>query len=83
MANSTITKKSCPVSREEFRAKAPRSLTVVINGVPHVAELKEFSTGSLGYNLSGKMTVMIGDTPCQVQIGVNLTLVGSKELPQV
>ena len=45
--------------------------------------VKEFSTGSLGWNLSGKMDVLIGDTDCKTQVGLNLTLVGSKELPAI
>jgi hypothetical protein len=47
-----------------------------------IAEVKEFSTGSLGWYLNGKTTVEVGGTPVSVQIGLNLTIVGSKELPQ-
>jgi hypothetical protein len=47
-----------------------------------LADVKEFSTGSLGWYLSGKTSVSIGGTPVSVQIGLNLTIVGSKELPQ-
>jgi hypothetical protein len=74
-------KTTCPVSRVEFREKA-RPITVNINGVPLQAEVKEFSTGSLGWYLNGKMTIDVGGTPVSVQIGMNLTVVGSKELPQ-
>ena len=77
-----MAKKSvCPISRAEFRAGA-KSLTVTIAGVPLVAEVKEFSTGSLGWYLNGKTSVEINGTPVSVQIGLNLTIVGSKELPQ-
>lgn len=55
---------------------------MVINGVPQLAEVKEFSTGSLGWYLNGKTTIKVGDKPVSVQIGLNLTIVGSKELPQ-
>ena len=47
-----------------------------------MAEVKEFSTGSLGWYLNGKATLEIDGKPVQVQIGLNLTLVGSKELPK-
>jgi hypothetical protein len=75
------TKTACPVSREVFRAKAPRTLAITINGKPVAAEYKEFNTGSMGWFLNGKTTVDVDGVPCSVQIGLNLTLVGSKELP--
>jgi hypothetical protein len=43
--------------------------------------VKEFSTGSLGWYLNGKVSVEIDGRPVAVQIGMNLTIVGSKELP--
>lgn len=74
-------KTTCPVSRQQFHASA-KAVDVVINGIPHKAMVKEFSTGSLGWYLNGKATIDIGDTPVQVQIGMNLTIIGSKELPK-
>ena len=46
------------------------------------AAAKEFSTGSLGWNISQKMDVLVNGQPQKVQVGLNLTIVGSKELPQ-
>jgi hypothetical protein len=74
-------KTTCPITRGEFRDKA-KPVTVNINGVPLQAEVKEFSTGSLGWYLNGKTMIDVGGTPVSVQIGMNLTVVGSKELPQ-
>jgi hypothetical protein len=74
-------KTSCPVTREQFRAAA-KPLAVTIAGVPLSAEVKEFSTGSLGWYVNGKTMVEINGTPVSVQIGLNLTIVGSKELPR-
>ena len=71
----------CPVTREQFLANA-KSIQVVINGVPMTAEVKEFSSGSLGWNISDKVTVEIAGTGCKVQVGLNLTVIGSKELPK-
>ncbi len=71
----------CPVTREEFRGKA-KAVSVTIGGVPLVAEMKEFSTGSLGWYLNGKTTVVVDGKTVPVQIGLNLTIVGSKELPK-
>jgi hypothetical protein len=73
--------KPCPITRQQFQQHA-KPIEVNINGVPMVAEVKEFSTGSLGWNISNKTTVNIGGTPVSVQIGLNLTIVGSKDLPK-
>ena len=74
-------KTTCPVSRKQFAADA-KPVEVIINGQTLTAPVKEFSTGSLGWYLNGKTTIKIGDTPVSVQIGLNLTIVGSKELPK-
>jgi S1-C subfamily serine protease len=70
----------CPVNRAEFRRSA-KPISVNIAGIPLVADVKEFSTGSLGWYLNGKVSVEIDGRPVAVQIGMNLTIVGSKELP--
>ena len=74
-------KTTCPITRPQFR-QAARPIEVTINGVPMRAEVKEFSTGSLGWYLNGKANVDLAGTSVAVQIGLNLTIVGSKELPQ-
>jgi hypothetical protein len=77
MAAKTIS----PVSRAEFKEKA-KSVEVVIDGNKMVGAPREFSTGSLGWYINGKATIMVGDTPVTVQVGLNLTVVGSKDLPK-
>ena len=72
-------KTTCPISRKDFAAKA-KPIEVVIDGNKMLAVNREFSTGSMGWNISSKMTIMVGDTPVTVQVGMNLTIVGSKEL---
>jgi hypothetical protein len=74
-------KTTCPISRSEFRNQA-KAIPVKIGDVPLQAEVKEFSTGSLGWYLNGKTTIDIGGKTVSVQIGMNMTIVGSKELPQ-
>ena len=76
-----MAKTACPISRADFRSKA-KAVQVTINNVPHVAPVKEFSTGSLGWYLNGKTMIEIDGVPVAVQIGLNLTVVGSKELPR-
>jgi len=52
----------------------PKSISVQIDGQSMVADYREFSTGSKGYNVSGK--IKIGGNKCQV--GLNVIVVGSK-----
>ncbi|AKJ01367.1 Hypothetical protein AA314_02993 [Archangium gephyra] len=63
---------------KQFQEKA-EPLKVVINGQEMLAEVKAFSTGSFGWNINGKMTITVDGKPVSVQIGMNMTVVGSKE----
>ena len=45
-------KTTCPISRTDFRHNA-KPVTVSIGTVPLQADVKEFSTGSLGWYLNG------------------------------
>src|SRR5947199_9472112 len=74
-------KTNCPITREQFRSRA-RPVTITVCDVPMVVPTKEFSTGSLGWYLNGKTVIEIDGTPVQVQLGLNLTVIGSKELPE-
>lgn len=74
-------KTTCPVSRKQFIENA-KPVEVILNGIPMMAEVKEFSTGSLGWYLNGKVSIKVGETPVTVQIGMNLTILGSKDLPK-
>lgn len=76
-----MAKTYCPITRAQFRQGA-KPVTITINGLPMVAPVKEFSTGSLGWYLNAKTTIEIDGVHVPVQIGLNLTIVGSKELPQ-
>ena len=55
----------------------PTSLAVGIGQQTLLAVAKEFSTGSVGYNCSGK--VMVGDENTSCQVGMNIIVVGSKK----
>ena len=76
-----MAKTSCPITRAQFRTGA-KPVTVTINGAPLLADPKEFSTGSLGWFLNGKTVIEVDGVPVSVQIGLNMTVVGSKELPK-
>lgn len=71
----------CPISREQFRKDA-KPLVVVVDGKQIIANAKEFSTGSLGWYAGDKVVVTIDGVPVKVQVGINLTVVGSKDLPK-
>jgi hypothetical protein len=75
-------KSVCAISRAEFTEQAKAVEIVINNGPPLIAEVKEFSTGSLGWYLNAKATIKVGEKNVPVQIGANLTIVGSKDLPQ-
>ena len=74
-----FTKTVCAVSRDEFREHA-KDLPVQIDGINLTAEAKEFSTKSLGWNASEKREIPLNGKTVKVQIGLNVTIIGSKEL---
>lgn len=74
-------KKDCPVTRQQFSDNA-EPVVITIGGTTLTADPKEFSTGSLGWYLNGKVTLLVDGKPTKVQVGLNLTIVGSKELPK-
>ena len=71
-------KTACPVSLAQFLEKA-EPLKITINGQDMLAEVKSFSTGSFGWYLNGKTVISIDGKAVSVQIGMNMTVVGSKE----
>ena len=77
MAKKTV----CPISRADFSAKA-KPVTIKINDEEIAVPVKVFSTGSLGWYLNRKVEIDVGGVKVPVQVGLNLTIVGSKELPQ-
>jgi hypothetical protein len=75
------TKAPCPITRDHFRAHA-KEVKVTIAGVPMTADPKEFSTGSLGWNINSKVQLDVGCRLVTCQVGLNLTVANSKDLPQ-
>jgi hypothetical protein len=71
-------KTECPLSSDEF-AGAAKPLPINIDGTTITADVKEFKSGSFGWYCSEKVTVMVGNTPVKVQVGLNMTIVGSKD----
>lgn len=79
-----MAKTTCTVSRSTIRTKAAPMLAATIAGqhTPCMLKSEGFSTGSEGWNYSGKIVVEIDGVPTVCQVGINVTIVGSKELPQ-
>lgn len=80
-----MTKTTCPVTRDEFLAHAqPVSLADVAQKLAAVlpndgcAMPKAFATGSLGWYVGGKVQLQVNGKSVTVQVGCNLTVVGSK-----
>lgn len=69
----------CLVSAAQFEDQAPATIELDIGGTPKTAVRKLFKTGSFGWFCNDKMDVRLADgTTVKVQVGVNLTVVGSK-----
>jgi hypothetical protein len=73
-----MAKSTCPLSQSQFLAKA-EPLKITVNGQDMLAEVKAFSTGSFGWYLNGKTVIAVDGKALSVQIGMNLTVVGSKD----
>jgi hypothetical protein len=73
-----MAKSPCPVTQTQFVEKA-EPVKVTINGQEMLGEVKVFSTGSFGWYINGKTVVQVDGKPVSVQIGMNMTVVGSKE----
>lgn len=83
-----MAKTTCPITRDEFDAKAQTLVvSVTVKGTSdEIARFtltpREFSTGSLGWYAGDKALAPVAGKECTLQCGFNLTVVGSKELPE-
>jgi len=76
----TKTKKECPITRHQFRNSSLTTTEVAAIVLPKIdLNKKEFGTGSMGWNATGKAKVMIDGVEVPVQIGLNVTIIGSKD----
>jgi hypothetical protein len=74
-------KTTCPISRPDFLAKAEQ-VKIDLAGFSITADPREFSTGSFGWYYNGKAPITVDGKTLQVQVGLNLIVVGSKDLPK-
>ena len=73
-----MAKSPCPVSKTQFLDKA-EPVKITIGNQEIIADKGEFSTGSFGWYYNGKTTITVDGKPLSIQVGLNLTVVGSKE----
>lgn len=76
-----MAKTPCPIERAEFLQKA-KSITLTIGSQQVTADAREFSTGSFGWYFTGKVSLEVDGKKIPVQVGCNLTVVGSKDTPR-
>lgn len=74
-------------TRAWFRARAKSySLTMKDSGGRDIPlgtiGPKEFTTASLGWHLNTKIQIKVGDCTVWAQVGVLVTVIGSKDLPR-
>ncbi|HJZ86095.1 MAG TPA: hypothetical protein VKN99_13040 [Polyangia bacterium] len=73
-----MAKSPCPITKAQFLENA-EPVKLVIGGSEMIADKREFSTGSFGWYFNGKTTITVDGKPLSIQVGVNLTVVGSKD----
>lgn len=73
-------KTECPITREQFRSKSSSIASMDVHGTECRAKAMEFSTGSFGWNLSGKIKVIIDGEEMMAQVSGNVVVIGSKEV---
>jgi hypothetical protein len=73
-----MAKTACPIDRTEFKSHA-HAVTFEIAGTTVTADPREFSTGSFGWYYTGKVSIEVNGKKLPVQVGCNLTVVGSKD----
>ena len=76
-----MAKTPCAIGRGEFKDNAD-AVTFEIAGTPVTAEAREFSTGSFGWYYTGKVNIVVNGKSLPVQVGCNLTVVGSKDVKE-
>jgi hypothetical protein len=75
-----VKKYECPISAAQFMEKAT-DLQIKVG--PHTinAKPKQFKPGSFGWHTSDKQKIMVGEHELLCQIGINMSIVNSKNAP--
>jgi hypothetical protein len=68
------------MTKEQFGQFA-KPLRVLIHETSIHAQPKRFSTGSVGWNANAKTQIVVNGEALEIQIGINLTVIGTKNRP--
>ena len=68
------------MTKEQF-AQFAKPLQVLIDETAIHALPKRFSTGSVGWNANAKTQIVVNGEALEIQIGINLTVIGTKNEP--
>lgn len=78
----------CPKNIKNLQAKSGMSRAVFLNSGKRIkidvdgntlsGDPREFSSGNLGWYLTGKIEVLVHDKPVWAQVGMNITVPGSQ-----
>jgi hypothetical protein len=79
----SFNKTSLPVgTTRKALVAAAKTVQVTIEGKSQTANIREFSTGSVGWNVNDKQDIVINGVTYKCQVGLNVTIIGTKELPK-
>lgn len=73
----------CAITKEQFHASAKPAILKLDLGAGEqmlYAGVKDFNSGSFGWYAPGKLLATVDGVPVQVQVGLVLTVIGSKAL---
>lgn len=62
--------------------KSAKVLALQVGEIGFSASPRKMSTGSVGYSLADKITLVVDGEPVLFQVGINVTACGSKNWPE-
>ncbi len=68
------------MTKDQFGQSA-KPLRVLIDETAVLANPKRFSTGSVGWNANAKTQIIVNGEALEIQVGINLTVIGTKNQP--
>ena len=66
------------MTKDQF-GQAAKPLRVLIDESSILAKPKRFKKGSVGWYANGKTQIVVNGEALEIQIGVNLTVIGTKD----
>ncbi len=66
------------MTKDQF-GQAAKPLRVLVDESPIFANPKRFSTGSVGWNANAKTQIVVNGEALEIQVGINLTVIGTKD----